>query len=82
LEVLNVTGTHVGHIKDALMAKYKQRFSGVDPDKVLLFKLSDDCSIRTLLEATQKLTEAGLFAGGAFKLAVVIATSAAEGAFN
>ena len=59
---------YVGQVIDAIIAKFKHSFSGVDPSNVRLDKLDGGC--RTLLYPTQTLSEAGINAGST--LAVVI----------
>jgi hypothetical protein len=58
-EIVDTTGPLVGHIKDAIIARFKHRFSGIDPDQLLLYKL-DGSGSRVLLDSTQLLGEAGI----------------------
>lgn len=64
---------------DTIITKFKQRFSGVEPDQLHLFKLGDDGSSRILLEPMQTLADAGLFTGtgGTVKLLVELVTEGA-----
>jgi len=48
----------IGDIKTAVIAGFKRRFSGIDPDELDLFKMND--SNIAPLNSTQTLTEAGI----------------------
>jgi hypothetical protein len=66
----------VGDLKDAIMAKFKQRFTGVDPDQMQLFKVDGAASgSRTALDPTLTLSDASILAGA--KLEVVVTTATA-----
>lgn len=58
---IHAEGHFVWEIVDAIITKFKQLFSGVDPNHVQLFKL--DGSTSTPLDHTQTLNEAGIHAG-------------------
>jgi hypothetical protein len=70
-EVIDTIGPLVGHLKDAIIAKFKKRFMGTDPDELQLYKLGDDGGSRTSLDPTQTLSEAGIRT--CTKLVVVVA---------
>lgn len=55
-EGIDFTGSHVFHIKDAILAKFTILFKDLDPSALHLFKL--DGSSRTLLDPSQTLSEA------------------------
>jgi hypothetical protein len=74
LEVMDTAGPYVGHIKDAIIAKFK-RFRDLDPSDLLLFKLGDAGS-RTPLNPTQTLSEAGIGAGTKLGVELTAATQA------
>ena len=64
----------MGHIKKVIIAEFKQRFSCIDPDQLLLFKLDDKgCRSGEELKPIQTLAEAGLLSatGAPIKLEVV-----------
>ena len=59
-EVIDTTGPLVGHIKDAIVVKFKQ-LEDIKADQLLLFKLDDTgCRIGEALKPRQTLAEAGL----------------------
>ena len=67
-EVLDTTGPRVGHVKDAIIAKFKQ-LEDAKADQLVLYLL-DGSSSRTPLDPSLTLAEAGIHDGT--KLAVEI----------
>ena len=67
-EVLDVTGPLVGHVKDAIIVKFKL---DAPPQQLQLFKIGKDGS-RTLLDPTQTLTEAGIKAGDTLEVVISV----------
>ena len=74
-EVIDTTGSRVGHLKKAIIAKFKHRFAGVDPDQLQVFKLDGGSHI--LLNSAQTLHEAGIHAGTELVVEVTAAAQAA-----
>lgn len=60
--MLDTAGPRVGHVIDAIIAKFKNRFSGIDPDRIQVYVLSDDGTSSTLVDSMQTLSEAGIHA--------------------
>jgi hypothetical protein len=74
LEVVDTAGPYVGHIKDAIIAKFKLDAA---PHHLLLFKLDDAGSgSRTLLIPTQTLSDAGIISGTTLVVELTAATQA------
>jgi len=68
-EIVNTAGPRVGDdVKKAIVAEFKNRFEGVDPCYLQLFRL--DNGIRTLLDSTQTLNEAGIREGPGWRWSV------------
>lgn len=74
-EVIDTSGPRVGHIKNALIAEFKQ-LEGMKADEIKLFKL--DGNIRTLLDPAQTLHGAGVEADTELE----VERTAAAPAFN
>ncbi len=72
-EVINTAGPRVGNLKDAIIAKFKQRFSDVDPDQLKLYK---EGSSRTPLDPTNTMSEADIFTGTKLLVEVTAAAQA------
>jgi len=68
-EVLKVTGTFVGDIKQAVVSTFYQ-LKGLKIDQLRLLKVGDDGVSLTPLESTQQMAEAGLLAGDMAKIVV------------
>lgn len=65
-EVVDTVGPRVGHLKDAIMVKFKLAAA---PHELLLFKL--DSGSRTLLNSAQTLSEAGIATDTELEIAIV-----------
>lgn len=77
-EVIETTGALIGHVKDDIIAKFKKRFAGLDPDELQLFKLEGRSMFK--LDPAQTLHDAGVRSGTKL-VASVRALSSAAGAF-
>lgn len=60
-EVVDTSGPRVGHVKVAIIATFKKRFAGLDPDELQLVKLDGSC--RTLLDPELTLSAADVHDG-------------------
>jgi hypothetical protein len=61
-QFLLAEGKFVGQVIKAIISEFKHRFSGIDPDQLLLYKL-DGRGSRTSLDPTRTLAEEGIYAG-------------------
>jgi hypothetical protein len=61
-EVIDTTGPRVGHLKDAVITKFKL-LEGFKADQLQLFRLDGNGIVGTLLDSTKTLSEAAVFAG-------------------
>ena len=76
-EPIDVEGPLVGHVKATVISNFKNRYSGVDTDQLLLLKQNDDGSLVPLI-STQTLHEAGLVANTKLVVKTIAAGASSE----